>query len=60
MTMPNFIGIGAAKGGTTALHRYLKQHPQIYMSPARSFDSSRSRTTRPTTAGRATRPALSA
>ncbi len=32
MTMPNFIGIGAAKGGTTALYRYLKQHPQVYMS----------------------------
>jgi hypothetical protein len=32
MTMPNFIVIGAAKGGTTALHRYLKQHPQIFMS----------------------------
>jgi hypothetical protein len=32
MTMPNFIGVGAAKVGTTALHRYLKQHPQIYMN----------------------------
>jgi hypothetical protein len=32
MTMPNFIVIGAAKSGTTALHRYLKQHPQIFMS----------------------------
>jgi hypothetical protein len=32
MTMPNFLVIGAAKGGTTALHRYLKQHPQIFMS----------------------------
>ena len=32
MTMPNFLVIGAAKGGTTALHRYLGQHPQIYMS----------------------------
>jgi hypothetical protein len=30
--MPNFLVIGAAKGGTTALHRYLKQHPEIYMS----------------------------
>lgn len=33
MTMPNFLIIGAAKAGTTALYRYLKQHPQIYMSP---------------------------
>jgi hypothetical protein len=30
--MPNFIVIGAGKSGTTALHRYLKQHPEIYMS----------------------------
>ncbi|MES1024048.1 sulfotransferase [Gloeocapsa sp. BRSZ] len=33
MTMPNFIVVGAAKAGTTALYYYLKQHPQIYMSP---------------------------
>jgi hypothetical protein len=32
MTMPNFLIIGAARSGTTALYRYLKQHPQIYMS----------------------------
>jgi hypothetical protein len=31
MTMPNFLIIGAARSGTTALYRYLKQHPQIYM-----------------------------
>lgn len=30
--MPNFLVIGAAKSGTTALHRYLKQHPRIFMS----------------------------
>ena len=30
--MPNFLIIGAARSGTTALYRYLKQHPQIYMS----------------------------
>ena len=33
MTMPNFLIIGANKAGTTALYRYLKEHPQIYMSP---------------------------
>ncbi|MGI0480103.1 sulfotransferase family protein [Geminocystis sp. CENA526] len=33
MTLPNFLIIGAAKAGTTALHSYLKQHPQIYMTP---------------------------
>jgi|SRR5215217_5215722 hypothetical protein len=33
MTMPNFLIIGAQKSGTTSLYEYLKQHPQIYMSP---------------------------
>ncbi|AFY76732.1 MAG: sulfotransferase [Hydrococcus sp. C42_A2020_068] len=33
MTLPNFLIIGAAKAGTTALHTYLQQHPQIYMTP---------------------------
>ena len=32
MTMPNFLVIGAAKSGTTALYHYLAQHPAIYMS----------------------------
>lgn len=31
--LPNFLIIGAAKGGTTSLYYYLDQHPQIYMSP---------------------------
>ncbi|WP_036486222.1 sulfotransferase [Myxosarcina sp. GI1] len=35
MTMPNFLVIGAAKAGTTALHEYLQQHPQIYMTPTK-------------------------
>lgn len=29
---PNFLIIGAAKAGTTALYHYLSQHPEIYMS----------------------------
>lgn len=33
MTVPNFLIIGAAKAGTTALYHYIKQHPQVYMSP---------------------------
>ena len=33
MVMPNFLIIGAAKSGTTSLYHYLKQSPQIYMSP---------------------------
>ena len=32
-TMPDFLIIGAAKSGTTALYHYLNQHPQVYMSP---------------------------
>jgi hypothetical protein len=35
MTMPNFLIIGAAKAGTTALHKYLQQHPQIYLTPTK-------------------------
>jgi Sulfotransferase family len=30
--MPNFLVIGAAKSGTTALHHYLAQHPEIFVS----------------------------
>ncbi|NEP00702.1 MAG: sulfotransferase [Symploca sp. SIO2E9] len=33
MIMPNFLIIGAMKAGTTSMYQYLKQHPQIYMSP---------------------------
>lgn len=32
MTMPNLLLIGATKSGTSSLHNYLNQHPQIYMS----------------------------
>ena len=31
--MPNFFIIGAQKAGTSSLYHYLKQHPQVYMSP---------------------------
>ena len=34
-TMPNFLVIGANKAGTTSLHNYLNQHPEIYMSPVK-------------------------
>jgi hypothetical protein len=30
MTMPNFLILGAAKSGTTALYHYLGQHPEIF------------------------------
>ncbi|TCJ15543.1 sulfotransferase [Rubrobacter taiwanensis] len=33
MTLPNFLIIGAQKAGTTSLYYYLRQHPQVYMSP---------------------------
>ena len=29
--MPNFLIVGAAKAGTTSLHEYLRQHPEIFM-----------------------------
>ena len=35
MTLPNFITIGAAKAGTTALYQYLAEHPQVFMSPTK-------------------------
>jgi hypothetical protein len=33
MRLPNFLIIGAHKAGTTSLYFYLKEHPDIYMSP---------------------------
>ena len=35
MTLPNFIIIGAAKAGTTALYWYLAEHPDVFMSPVK-------------------------
>ena len=32
MAMPNLFIPGAAKSGTSSLHEYLSQHPQVYMS----------------------------
>ncbi len=32
MTLPNFIICGTQKGGTTSLHWYLKDHPEIFMA----------------------------
>lgn len=31
--IPDFLVIGAVKAGTTSLHAYLDQHPEIYLSP---------------------------
>lgn len=33
MPLPNFLIIGAAKSGTSALYTFLRQHPQVFMSP---------------------------
>ncbi|NEO98875.1 MAG: sulfotransferase [Symploca sp. SIO2E9] len=33
--LPDFIIIGAGKCGTTSLHNYLDQHPQIYICPTK-------------------------
>jgi len=32
MNTPDFLIVGAAKGGTTSLYYYLKQHPQVFFS----------------------------
>jgi hypothetical protein len=37
-TLPDFIIIGAMKGGTTSLHYYLNCHPEISMSPEKELD----------------------
>ena len=33
MNRPNFFVIGAGRSGTTSLYHYLKQHPDVFMSP---------------------------
>ena len=33
--LPTFLVVGAPKTGTTSLYHYLKQHPQIFMSPVK-------------------------
>ena len=34
-SLPNFFIVGVPKTGTTSLHKYLCQHPEIYMSPVK-------------------------
>lgn len=36
LSLPNFVVIGASRSGTTSLHHYLGQHPEIYVSPHKS------------------------
>ena len=35
MPIPNFFLIGAASSGTTSLYHYLRQHPDVFMSPVK-------------------------
>lgn len=35
---PNFFLIGTVKGGTTSLHHYLDQHPEVYLSPIKEVN----------------------
>lgn len=36
--LPDFLIIGAGKSGTTSLDNYLKQHPDVFMSPVKEPD----------------------
>ncbi len=36
MPLPDFLVIGASRSGTTSLHNYLGQHPEIFMCPRKS------------------------
>jgi Sulfotransferase domain len=38
MKTPNFIVVGAHKAGTSSLHAYLNQHPEIYLPPNKGLD----------------------
>lgn len=33
--LPNFLLIGAGKSGTSSLHAYFQQHPDVFMSPVK-------------------------
>lgn len=35
--LPTFLIIGATKCGTTSLHKYLSQHPQVFMHPQKEL-----------------------
>ena len=38
MVLPNFIGIGAAKSGTTWLAKCLGEHPDVFMAPVKETE----------------------
>lgn len=35
MKLPTFLIVGVQKAGTTSIYNYLKEHPQVYMSPVK-------------------------
>jgi hypothetical protein len=35
VTMPNFLLIGTPRAGTSSMYRYLREHPQVFMSPVK-------------------------
>ena len=37
-TPPNFLVIGAQKSATTSLYRWLRQHPDVYLSPQKELE----------------------
>jgi len=49
--LPDFLVIGASKAGTTSLYRYLKSHPEIYLSPIKEPNYFSSPETRPVIVG---------
>ena len=38
MTLPNFLIIGVQKAGSTSIYNYLREHPQVYMSPLKETE----------------------
>lgn len=42
--LPNLIGLGAPKAGTTWLFRCLQEHPEVFMAPAKEIDFFRAET----------------
>ncbi|WP_035800782.1 sulfotransferase family protein [Crocosphaera chwakensis] len=36
--LPNFLIVGIQKAGTTSVYNYLKQHPEVYLSPVKETD----------------------
>ena len=42
--LPNFLIVGAAKSGTSSLHNYLNQHPEVFMP---SYDKNKMKVKEP-------------